>query len=202
MLSVALTGGIATGKSYVRARFEALGVPTIDADTLARDVVRPGTAALAQIVARFGAGVLQPDGALDRRALGAVVFADPVARRALEAIVHPAVRQAIDAWVAERRQQGDPLAVADIPLLFETGRTGEFDVVVVTACPPDEQVARIVRRDGLSEADARARVEAQMPIEEKVRRADHVVRTDGTHEETDRQVDALVTMLRDRAAGR
>jgi dephospho-CoA kinase len=202
MLSVALTGGIATGKSYVRARFEALGVPTIDADTLARDVVRPGTAALAQIVARFGAGVLQPDGALDRRALGAVVFADPVARRALEAIVHPAVRQAIDAWVAERRQQGDPLAVADIPLLFETGRTGEFDVVVVTACPPDEQVSRIVRRDGLSEADARARVEAQMPIEEKVRRADHVVRTDGTHEETDRQVDALVTMLRDRAAGR
>jgi dephospho-CoA kinase len=200
MVRIALTGGIATGKSYVRARLDALGVPTIDADTLAREAVRPGTAALDRIVERFGPGVLQPDGTLDRRALGTVVFADEAARRDLEAIVHPAVRQAIAAWFAERRRLGAPLAVADIPLLFETRRARAFDMVLVTACSPEEQVDRVRQRDGLSEEEARARVAAQIPIDEKVRRADHVIRTDGSREETDRQVDALVASLRRRAS--
>jgi dephospho-CoA kinase len=196
MLRIALTGGIATGKSYVRSRFEALGVPTIDADTLAREAVRPGTGALTRIVERFGPRVLDPDGTLNRRALGAVVFADEAARRELEAIVHPEVRQAIDAWFAGYDERGERFGVADIPLLFETGRETQFDLVLVTACSPEEQVRRVRHRDGLSETEARARVAAQLPIDEKVRRADRVIRTDGMHADTDRQVEALVAELR------
>lgn len=201
MLRVALTGGIGTGKSYVRARFALRGLPTIDADAVARDVVAPGTPGLARVVDRFGAGVLRPDGSLDRPALAAIVFADVRAREALEAIVHPAVRRVVDEWLAAERACGTGIAVADIPLLFETGRDADFDVVVVAACAPEEQVRRVMRRDGASEAAARARLAAQWPIEEKSRRADYVIRTDGAFAETDRLVDEVIAALRDRARG-
>ena len=195
MKRVALTGGIATGKSHVRAEFERLGVPTIDADKLARDAVAEGSPGLKAVINRFGRGVLDDAGALDRRKLGSIVFQDPVARRDLEDIIHPAVRSAIDGWF-ESISDSAPVAIADIPLLFETGRQGEFDIVIVTACDPVTQITRVMARDTVSEAEARARVAAQLPIEEKVRRADHVINTDGSFEETNRQVrrvfDALV----------
>jgi dephospho-CoA kinase len=193
MRRVALTGGIATGKSSVRRRFAHQGVPTIDADALAHAVIAPGTPGAARIVERFGPDVRSSDGSIDRRTLGAIVFADPAARRDLEDIVHPAVYEAITAWYAALPPL--PFAVADIPLLYETGRESDFDVVVVAACEPEEQLRRVVERDGLTSDAARQRIAAQLPIAEKVRRADHVIRTDGSHDATDAQVDELVASL-------
>ena len=196
MLRAALTGGIATGKSYCLARFAGLGVPVIDADRLARDAVRPGAPALDAVVRRFGAGVLAPDGSLDRARLAAIVFADTDARRDLEAIVHPVVYEAIAAWDGELAIQArHALSVADIPLLFETGHADRFDRVIVVACEPSRQVQRLVERSGMSEAEARRRLAAQWPIEKKVARADHVIRTDDTFEETNRQVDDVYESL-------
>jgi dephospho-CoA kinase len=192
---IGLTGGIATGKSYVRSGFEALGVPTIDADTLAREAVAPGSEGLAAVVKRFGPGVLDPSGALDRRRLAAIVFDDPDARRALEAIVHPFVRAQAAAWFRALDPARHPFAIADIPLLFETGGNRDYHAVIVTACDPEEQVRRVVARDHITEAEARQRIAAQLPIDEKVRRADYVIRTDGTHEETDRQVREIFGQL-------
>ena len=193
---IGLTGGIATGKSYVRSQLDALGVPTIDADALAREAVAPGSEGLAAVVARFGPTVLDASGAVDRSELAALVFADQAARRDLEAIIHPFVRVRTDAWFRGLDPTRHPFAVADIPLLFETNSQGLYDVVLVTACDPEEQVRRIIARDHVSEADARRRLAAQLPIEEKVRRADHVIRTDGAHDDTARQVRAIVTRLR------
>jgi dephospho-CoA kinase len=190
MRRIALTGGIATGKSYVRTQFEKLGVPTSDADALAREVVAPGTPGLAAIVRRFGQDVLEPTGALDRRKLADVVFADAEARGDLEAIIHPRVKAATDRWFTAL-EDSHPVAIADIPLLYEAGRDADFDEVIVVACDPETQVRRTMGRDELSEKDARARLAAQLPIEDKVRRADHVIRTDGSFAETDRQVEEL-----------
>jgi dephospho-CoA kinase len=187
MKRVGLTGGIATGKSVVRAEFERLGVPTIDADVAARDVVAPGTPALALILARFGPGVLEPDGALDRRKLGSIVFADEAARRDLEQIVHPAVKAAIDVWLDSMNAKHN-VAIAVIPLLYETGRERDFDVVITTACSPDEQLRRVMTRDSVNELQAKQRIAAQLSTEEKVRRANYAVWTDGTYENTKRQV--------------
>ena len=187
MKRVALTGGIATGKSYVRRQFEALGVPTLDADTLARDAVAPGTPGLDAVVRRFGAGVIDSSGTLDRARLAAIVFADPEARIALERIIHPVVQRATDGWFQSLDPASHVLAIADIPLLYEVGRDKDFDLVIVTACAPEAQVARNVAR-GITEADARRRLAAQWPLDEKVARADFVIHTDGSHEETDQQV--------------
>ena len=177
---IALTGGIATGKSYVRPRFEALGVPTIDADRAGARRDRAGHPGLAAVVARFGTGVLEADRQVNRAALGAIVFADDGARRDLEAIIHPVVRRAIDEWYAVARPPDTPFAVAEIPLLYENGRDREFAAVIVAACDPERQVERLMARDGLDDAAARQRIAAQLPIEEKVRRAAYVVKTDGT----------------------
>ena len=185
---VALTGGIATGKSHVRAQFEALGVPTIDADVLSRRVVLPGTAGHAAIVQRFGPEIVDAAGEIDRRRLGAIVFADTAARRDLEAIVHPAVQRATDQWFEALSPVDHRFAIADIPLLFEVGRERAFDTIVVAACDPETQVKRVMARDALTEAEARQRLAAQLPIDEKVRRAHLVIWTNGTTEETDRQV--------------
>jgi dephospho-CoA kinase len=187
MTRAALTGGIATGKSFCLSRFAALGVPVVDADLLARAVVEPGSPGLAAIAERFGASILRSDGSLDRAALGRVVFASDAARAELEAIVHPRVYRLIDEWFANL-PAGVRCGLADIPLLFETGHEHDFGRVVVCACDPALQFARLMSRDGLSAADARARLAAQWPIEEKARRADYVIRTDGTFAETEAQV--------------
>ena len=195
LLRAALTGGIATGKSYVRSRLASHGIPTLDSDVLAREAVAPGTSGLAALTARFGSDVLQPDGSLDRRALGVVVFGDTQARLDLEAIIHPRVREATTTWLDRLAAAGESLAIVDIPLLYETGRDRDFDRVIVTSCPRAQQVARVVERDGLTAAQAEARIDAQLPTDEKVRRADFVVDTGGTFGDTNRQVDRVVEKL-------
>ena len=188
MKRIALTGGMGTGKSHVRAVFAALGVPTIDADTLARDVVAHGTPGFESVVATFGRGILNADGDLDRRALAAMVFGDTAKRRDLEAILHPAIRGAIDQWFTTLDKTAFPFAIADIPLLYEVGLDKEYDAVIVTACTPQNQVKRIMARDNLDAKEVQGRLEAQLPIEEKVKRARHVIWTDRGFAETDRQV--------------
>jgi len=195
MKRIALTGGIATGKSHVLDQFRKHGVPCLDADVLAHGVMTAGTEATQAIAARFGAGILATDGSVDRRQLGPIVFADPAARRDLESIVHPAVYRAIAAGLRGFELLGGaPFAVVDIPLLFETGHESDFSQVIVAACPADLQLKRLIER-GLSEAAARQRLAAQMPAAEKAARADHVIDTSGTLEETDRQVERLWRLL-------
>ena len=194
MLRVALTGGIATGKSYCLARFEARGVPVIDADRLAREAVMPGSRALEAVVTRFGDTILLADGSLDRAALGRIVFNDRAARADLEAIVHPEVYRRIGEWFASR-PPATRFAMADIPLLFETGHNHDFDRVIVCACDPQRQLRRLMSRDGLSEPEARVRLNAQWPIDEKASRATHVIRTDGTLADTDAQVRTVHELL-------
>jgi dephospho-CoA kinase len=195
MLRIALTGGIATGKSYVLRRFQALGVPALDADELAHGVTGAGTEATAAIASRFGAEVLGADGAVDRTKLGSIVFADPAARKDLEAIVHPAVYRAIAAGVRGFEMIGGyRFVLVDIPLLFETGAEKQFDKVIVTSCSPQAQLARLLDR-GLTDDEARRRLAAQWPTAEKAARADFVIATDGTYEDTNRQVDRVFASL-------
>jgi dephospho-CoA kinase len=199
LLTAGLTGGIATGKSYVLERFRGLGAACLDADVLAHGVMAAGTEASQAIAARFGADMLDPSGAVDRKRLGPLVFADPDARRDLEAIVHPAVRRAITAGLRAFELMGSRVAIVDIPLLYETNGETRFTRVIATVCATDTQVARLIAR-GLTDADARQRLAAQLPAEEKAARADFVIRTDGTFAETDVQVDAIWRKL-DHEAG-
>jgi dephospho-CoA kinase len=195
MLKVALTGGIATGKSYVLDQFRRRGVPCLDADELAHGVMAAGTEATTAIAARFGSEMLAADGSVDRTRLGPVVFADAGARRDLEAIVHPAVYRAITAGLRAFELTGTPpVAIVDVPLLYETGAHDKFDKVVVTTCLPETQIERLVAR-GLTEAAARQRLAAQLPTGEKAGRADFVIRTDGTFADTDRQLDEVFRRL-------
>ena len=195
MLKVALTGGIATGKSYVLDQFRRRGVPCVSADDLAHGVTAAGTEATAAIATRFGPAILAADGSVDRNRLGPLVFADAAARHDLEAIVHPAVYRAITAFLRALEIEKTPLAIVDVPLLFETGREKDFDRVIVTACTPERQLARLLAR-GLSEERARQRMDAQWPTDRKVARADFVIATDGTFEATNRQIEEVLDHLR------
>jgi dephospho-CoA kinase len=194
MVRAALTGGIATGKSFCLAAFAELGAATVDADLLARDAVAPGTPGLERVRERFGDSIIRPDGTLDRPALGRIVFGDRAARADLESIIHPEVYRRIREWSANV-PAGTRVAIADIPLLFETGQQHQFDRVIVCACEPGEQIRRIMNRDGLTAPEARARLAAQWPIDDKVARADFVIRTDGSFEETRQQVRAVFNQL-------
>ena len=183
-----LTGGIASGKTAVSDLLQRRGAVIIDADLLAREVVEPGTPALAAIVERFGPTVLA-DGALDRPALGKVVFADPEARRDLERIVHPAVR-ARAAELTAAAPSGS-VVVQVIPLLVETGQQAGFDVVVVVDVDPETQLRRLQARNGLSREDAESRLAAQASREERLAVADHVLDNSGGLDELEQQVDDL-----------
>ena len=196
MLKVALTGGIATGKSYVLEQLRRRGVACLDADELAHGVTASGTEATTAIAERFGREILAADGSVDRKKLGPIVFADRAARLELEAIVHPAVHRAIAMGVRAFELMGDTLAIVAVPLLYETGGERDFDRVLVTTCPPETQIARLLER-GLTEDAARQRLAAQWPTEKKTARADFVVTTDGTFAETDEQVAAVMTNLKD-----
>jgi dephospho-CoA kinase len=191
---IGLTGGIATGKSHVRARFENLGIPTIDSDVLAREALAPRSAGLTAVVERFGPNVLRADGSLDRDRLAKIVFADPEARKDLEAIVHPSVQRRTNEWFAGLDASRYRYAIADIPLLYEVARDKDFDAVIVVACTQKTQLRRLLER-GMTEAEARQRLAAQLPLEDKIARADHVIRTDGSYDETERQVQELHTRL-------
>jgi len=171
-----LTGGIAAGKSTVAAVLTELGARVISADDLARRVVEPGTPALAEIAARFGDEYIGPDGRLDRKALGEKVFSNRVARRALEAIVLPRIRDAFERELSRIRAEApDAVVVYDAPLLIEAGAHRKVDMVIVVAVDEATQVRRLMERDGLSEDEARQRLAAQLPLEERLKRADEVV---------------------------
>jgi dephospho-CoA kinase len=188
MVRVGLTGGIASGKSLVAAELAAWGATIIDADVLAREVVEPGTPALAAIIERFGADVVQ-DGQLDRARLAQIVFADPLARRDLERIVHPAVR----ARAAElERDAGDAAVVVHvIPLLIETGQQENFDLVVTVDADHETQVQRLMARNGFTRAEAEARIAAQASREERTLVADLVLDNTGSVKQLREQIDAL-----------
>ncbi len=178
-----LTGGIASGKSTVAARFRRRGVPVIDADALAREVVAPGTEGLRAVADAFGPGVLGPEGALDRAAVARIVFADDAARRKLNAITHPLITRLGMERGAALAAAGEALACYEAALIVENGVADAFRPLVVVACPEDVQLARIQARDHASAEDARARVRAQKPLADKVAVADFVVDTRGTLEE-------------------
>lgn len=188
MVRVGLTGGIASGKSMVADELAARGAIIIDADLLAREVVEPGTPALAAIIDRFGAQVLR-DGQIDRARLAQIVFADPHARRDLERIVHPAVR----ARAAElERAAGDAAVVVHvIPLLVETGQHEDFDVVVTVDADHETQVQRLMVRNGFTRAEAESRIAAQASREDRRRAADVVVNNTGSPTQLREQIDAL-----------
>jgi dephospho-CoA kinase len=188
MVRVGLTGGIASGKSLVAAELAARGATIIDADVLAREVVEPGTPALAAVIERFGADLVQ-DGQLDRARLAQIVFADPLARRDLERIVHPAVR----ARAAElERAAGDAAVVVHvIPLLVETGQQENFDLVVTVDADHETQVQRLLARNGFTRAEAEARIAAQASREERTLVADVVLDNTGSVTQLREQIDAL-----------
>ena len=185
-MRVGLTGGVASGKSTVSALLAELGAVLIDADLLAREVVAPGTDGLAEIVETFGPGVLTPDGQLDRPAVGAIVFADEEKRRALEAIIHPRVRER--GRLLEAGAPEGAVVVHDIPLLVETGQPSHFDAVVVVDVPLELQVQRMVELRGMSVADAQARIAAQATRDERLEAATHVIDNTGTLEDLEVRV--------------
>lgn len=196
MKVVGLTGGIGSGKSTVAGTLERLGAYVIDADKLAREVVDVGTEGLAAVRARFGETVMAADGAsLDRRALGRVVFEDAAARRDLEGILHPRISALFAERVQAARMSGAPLVVYDVPLLFERDSASMFDTVVVVWARQETRRARIAARDELSEAEIKARMASQIPLEQKVQQADHVIDNDGSQEATLAAVEALFKKL-------
>lgn len=173
------------------------GVEVVDADQIARDVVAPGTDGLVAVVDEFGPSILNGDGTLDRKALGAIVFEDPGHRRTLEAILHPRIGAASLAALAEAAARSSRPVFYDAALLIENGRHRDFAGLIVVACDQQTQVDRIRARDGVPAEDARARIAAQLPLEDKVAAADHVLRNDGTINELEDQVDALLQLLED-----
>jgi dephospho-CoA kinase len=190
VLRAGLTGGIGSGKSEVSRRLAAHGAVVIDADVAARAVVAPGTPGLARVVEAFGAGVLGPDGALDRDRLGAIVFRDPASRTALNAIVHPLVGEWMRA--AERAAgaaaDGDLIIVHDVPLLAENRRAGDFDLVIVVDVRPELQLERLVSQRGMTPDQARARMAAQASREQRLAVANLVIDNSGTLADLDRRV--------------
>lgn len=178
MLSVALTGNIASGKSTVAQLFQRWGATLIDADAIVRELQRPGTPVFEAIVLRFGPAVVAADGGLDRAALRGIVFRDAGARADLNAIVHPAVRARRDSLIAEARDQGTRIVVQDIPLLFEALDPAAFDLVVLVDAPAELRRQRLVRDRGITAAEADRLIAAQMPAAEKRARSDIVIAND------------------------
>jgi dephospho-CoA kinase len=197
VLRVGLTGGIASGKTAVSDALGERGAVVIDADVLARQVVEPGTPGLAAVVERFGTDVLTDDGRLNREALGRLVFADPGARRDLEAIVHPAVRAR--AAALEAAASADSVVVHVIPLLVETGQQDDYDVLVVVDVDPDRQLERLRLRNGLDADAANARIAAQATRAARLAVADIVLDNDSDPAGLLDQVDRLWRDLRARA---
>jgi dephospho-CoA kinase len=192
---IGLTGGIGSGKSAVAQLFAARGVPVVDADALAREVVVPGAPAHADVAATWPQ-VIAADGAIDRKRLGDIIFADAAARARLEAILHPRIAAAADARLGALAGEGHRLALYEATLLVESGRWREFDGLIVVTASPETQIARAMARDGLSRGEAEARVRAQLPTEDKVRVATHLIDNDGARAATEAQVEALLAKLR------
>jgi dephospho-CoA kinase len=193
---VGLTGGIASGKSTVAAMLRELGAPIVDADEVARRVVEPGTPALAEIAARFGADVIGVDGRLDRKRLGERVFGDPAARVELERITHPRIAAAAQQEIAAHAAAGAAVVIYDAALIVENGLHRALHGLIVVSVPRDVQKRRLMARDGIDEAAAEARIAAQLPLEDKLRVATHVVDNGGTIAGTRAQVERIWAELR------
>ena len=190
MKVIGLTGGVGSGKSTVAEMLRELGATVIDADQAAHEVYAPGTPGFEAVVAEFGPDFVR-DGAIDRQKLGALVFDDEAARRRLNAIVHPLVREWMAARTAEAVERGDEIVIQDVPLLFENGLEDLFSSVLLVYTPEDIQLERLVEGRGVPRERARAIIAAQMPIEEKRRRAHHVVDNSGTIDQTRNQVEEV-----------
>lgn len=197
MIRVGLTGNIASGKSTVaRLLHTRHGLPRIDADEVARAVVRPGSAALGAIRARFGDGVINEQGELDRPALGAIIRHDPQARLELEAITHPAIYARIESWLERQRQGGAAAAVVEASLLVETGQQDRYDMLLVVSCSPQTQIRRLVQARGMEEEVARAWLRTQLPAAHKEALADLVIHNDGSPAQLEQAVaEAVPTIL-------
>lgn len=210
-MRIALTGGIACGKSTLAKFLRELGIRLLDADDVVHELEAPGGAAVPAIVARFGAGVLAADGSVDRPKLAGIVFADAAARRDLEAILFPLVRSRLRAFTSEAARRGRPpstapappstvpLSIAIIPLLFESHWEGDYDIILAITSPLECQIHRMMRTRGYSRVQAEARLAAQMPVAEKAARADFVVVNDSTHEHLKDEARRLVAWLKERA---
>jgi dephospho-CoA kinase len=196
MLKVGLTGGIATGKSYVLGLLRESGCEVIDADALAHEVIEPGQPAYQEIIDHFGREVIGADGRVDRPKLGTIVFADKGQREKLNSIVHPRVYEAQARWFAEVEQcNPEAIAVVDAALMIETGSYRRFDRVIVVYCDPDLQLERLMTRNNLTREQATARISAQMPSEEKLKYSDFAINTSTGFEDTRIQVEALFAQL-------
>jgi dephospho-CoA kinase len=198
VLLVGLTGGIGSGKSTVARLLEEQGAVVLDADALARSAVEPGTPGHDLVVERFGANILAPGGDIDREALASIVFADPASRRDLEEIVHPEVRR-LFAEGCERYQDTDRIVVFSAPLLVETGMHTAFDVLLVVSASVDTQVERLMHDRGMGEDRVRARIAAQLPLEDKAAVADILIDNEGSREDLERQVARIWAHLAERA---
>jgi dephospho-CoA kinase len=196
---IGLTGGIASGKSTVAGMFRDLGVPIVDADLLARQVVEPGTPAMAEIARAFGPEVIGPDGQLDRKRLGERIFTDPAARAVLNAITHPRIAAASAAALGELAGRGQPVALYEAALLVENRIHERLGGLIVVSVPLEVQIARLRERDHLDEEGARARISAQLPLAEKVAVADWVVDNGGSVEHTRVQVEQIWRKIQEKA---
>ncbi|USG64419.1 dephospho-CoA kinase [Brevibacillus ruminantium] len=190
-----LTGGIATGKSTVTAMLRERGIPVIDADQIAREVVEPGMPAYESIVRYFGADVLLPDGQINRAKLGEIVFSDEAERQKLNAIVHPEVRRVMREEAEAAEAAGAKIVFMDIPLLFESKLQHMVDKVVVVYATAQMQLSRMMERDEFEEEQAQKRLRAQWPIDQKREQADFVIDNTGSREETEKQVEHLLERL-------
>jgi len=202
MQLIGLTGGIASGKSVVAARLAEHGAVVVDADQVAREVVEPGTPALAKIAEEFGGGVIASDGSLDRAALGALIFSSPEKRAALNAITHPAVAiRSQQLFAAAAAADPDAIVVYDVPLLVDAGRADEFDLIVVVNASTETRIARMVELRGMTRDEAMHRINSQATNTERLAIADVVIDSNGTLEQTLAQADALWEKLAARVGG-
>ena len=196
MRKVGLTGGIASGKSTVSGMFRELGVPVIDADVIAREVVAPGSRALEAIVDAFGEEVLTEEKSLNRARLGEIVFSDPAKKKVLEGILHPEIIAEQDRRLKGLEREGrTPVAIVDAAVMIESGNWKRFDSLVVVDCDESQQIGRLRLRNGMNEEEAVRRVNAQMPLSEKVKYADHVIDNRGSIDDTRKQVEELMKLL-------
>ena len=197
MLRVALTGNIASGKSVAASMFAEMGATVIDADAVSHELLARGSETAQKVVEAFGPQILDSGGGIDRKKLGGIVFSDPERRRLLDGLMHPAIREEIRRRIeAACEASSGAIIVVDAALVIETGSHRMFDRLIVVTCEPALQLARLMNRDRLSEEEARARIEAQMPPEEKVKLADYTIDTSGTVDRTREQVEAVYRDLR------
>ena len=196
MRKVGLTGGIASGKSTVSGMFRELGVPVIDADMIAREVVAPGSRALEAIVDAFGAEILTDEKSLNRARLGEIVFSDLSKKKVLEGILHPEIIAEQDRRLKDLEREGrTPVAIVDAAVMIESGSWKRFDSLVVVDCEESQQISRLRLRNGMNEDEAVRRVDAQMPLSEKVKYADYVIDNRGSIDDTRKQVEELMKLL-------